>query len=184
MTQLVKRQHILEEEANHDALTGLPNRRVLYDRLSQAVMRSNRSGKLLAVCYLDLDGFKQINDSLGHDAGDDVLRLISGRMSKALRGEDTVVRLGGDEFVLLLGNLDNDVYAEQLLNRLLQDIAQPILLHGVPTGVTVSIGVALYPRTQGTSEQLLKHADEAMLAAKRAGKSRYHFVPITDIYVT
>jgi diguanylate cyclase (GGDEF)-like protein/hemerythrin-like metal-binding protein/PAS domain S-box-containing protein len=175
ITQLVKRQHILEDEANHDALTGLPNRRVLHDRLSQAVMRSNRSGKILAVCYLDLDGFKQINDSLGHDAGDDVLRLISGRMSKALRGEDTVVRLGGDEFVLLLGNLDNDVNAEQLLNRLLQDIAQPILLHGVPTGVTVSIGVALYPRTQGTSEQLLKHADEAMLAAKRAGKSRYHF---------
>jgi diguanylate cyclase (GGDEF)-like protein/hemerythrin-like metal-binding protein/PAS domain S-box-containing protein len=175
MTQLVKRQLILEDEANHDALTGLPNRRVLHDRLSQAVMRSNRSGKILAVCYLDLVGFKQINDSLGHDAGDDVLRLISGRMSKALRGEDTVVRLGGDEFVLLLGNLDNDVNAEQLLNRLLQDIAQPILLHGVPTGVTVSIGVALYPRTQGTSEQLLKHADEAMLAAKRAGKSRYHF---------
>jgi diguanylate cyclase (GGDEF)-like protein/hemerythrin-like metal-binding protein/PAS domain S-box-containing protein len=175
VTQLVKRQHILEDEANHDALTGLPNRRVLLDRLSQAIMRSNRSGKLLAVCYLDLDGFKQINDSLGHDAGDDVLRLISGRMSKALRGEDTVVRLGGDEFVLLLGNLDNDVNAEQLLNRLLQDIAQPILLHGVPTGVTVSIGVALYPRTQGTSEQLLKHADEAMLNAKRAGKSRYHF---------
>jgi len=89
--------------------------------------------------------------------------------------QHTVVRLGGDEFVLLLDNLDNDVNAEQLLNRLLQDIAQPILLHGVPTGVTVSIGVALYPRTQGTTEQLLKHADEAMLAAKRAGKSRYHF---------
>ena len=95
ITNLIQRQHTLEVEANHDALTGLPNRRPLQDRLAQAIARSNRGGRMLAVCYLDLDGFKQVNDTLGHDAGDDVLRLISVRLSKILRGEDTVVRLGG-----------------------------------------------------------------------------------------
>ena len=175
VTQLVKRQHILEEEANHDALTGLPNRRLLLDRLNQAMMRSNRGGHMLAVCYLDLDGFKQVNDTLGHDAGDDVLRIVASRMSKALRGEDTVVRLGGDEFVLLLGDLDKEESLTHLLNRLLQDIAQPILTHGEPAAVSASIGVTLYPQDHGAPEQLLKHADEAMFAAKKAGKSRYHF---------
>jgi diguanylate cyclase (GGDEF)-like protein/hemerythrin-like metal-binding protein/PAS domain S-box-containing protein len=175
ITQLIKRQHILEIEANHDALTGLPNRRLLQDRLGQAVARSHRGGKVLAVCYLDLDGFKQVNDALGHDAGDDVLRLVAGRLSKVLRDEDTVVRSGGDEFVLLLGDLENEENATQLLNRLLQDIAKPMLIHGVPVNISASIGIALYPQDQGTPEQLLKHADEAMFAAKREGKSRYHF---------
>lgn len=175
ITHLVQRQHILEVEANHDALTGLPNRRLLQDRLEQAITRSKRGGLMLAVCYLDLDGFKQVNDTLGHDAGDDVLRLMAGRLSKVLRGEDTVVRLGGDEFILLLGDLDGDQSAVLLLKRLLQDIAQPMSIHGKHAEVTASIGVTFYPRDQSEPEQLLKHADEAMLAAKREGKSRFHF---------
>lgn len=174
ITQLVQRQQTLEIEANHDALTGLPNRRLLFDRLKQAILRSRRSQQRLAVCYLDLDGFKQVNDTLGHDAGDNVLRLIAGRLSDALRGEDTVVRLGGDEFVLLLGNLDNEDRAGQLLERLLQDIAKPMVIYGKPTLVTASIGVTFYPQDKSDPEQLLKHADEAMLAAKKEGKSRYH----------
>jgi diguanylate cyclase (GGDEF)-like protein len=174
ITQLVQRQQTLEIEANHDALTGLPNRRLLFDRLNQALLHSRRSQQGLAVCYLDLDGFKQVNDTLGHDAGDNVLRLIAGRLSDVLRGEDTVVRLGGDEFVLLLGNLDNEDKAAQLLNRLLQDIAQPMVINGLPAQVTASIGVTFYPQDQGTPEQLLKHADEAMLMAKSEGKSRYN----------
>lgn len=175
VTQLVQRQQTLEVEANHDALTGLPNRRLLQDRLSQAIMRSNRGNQALAVCYLDLDGFKQVNDTLGHDAGDDVLRLIAGRMSKVLRGEDTVVRLGGDEFVLLFGNLESEENAAQLLNRLLQDIALPMVIHGKSAQVTASVGVTFYPRDQSAPEDLLKHADEAMMSAKKEGKSRYHF---------
>ena len=171
----MKRQQILEVEANHDALTGLPNRRLLQDRLDQAITRSDRSGRLLALCYLDLDGFKQVNDSLGHDAGDDMLRLVAARLAKALRGEDTVVRLGGDEFVLLLGDLDSEESAVQFLNRLLHDIARPMSIYGNPAAVTASIGVTFYPRDLSTPEQLLKHADEAMLTAKREGKSRYHF---------
>ena len=175
ITHLVKRQQMLEVEANHDALTGLPNRRLLQDRLSQAITRSNRGGRVLALCYLDLDGFKQVNDTLGHDAGDDALRLIAARLSKVLRAEDTVVRLGGDEFVLLLGDLDSEESAVHFLNRLLKDVAQPMSIHGRPAGVTASIGVTFYPRDQSTPELLLKHADEAMLTAKREGKSRYHF---------
>jgi len=175
ITQLVRRQRILEVEANHDALTGLPNRRLLQDRLDQAIIRSNRGGRSLAVCYFDLDGFKQVNDTLGHDAGDDVLRLVAGRLSKVLRGDDTVVRLGGDEFVLLLGELESRERAAQLLERVLQDVAKPILIHGKPVTVGASIGVTLYPQDQATPEQLVSHADEAMRTAKIEGKSRYRF---------
>jgi diguanylate cyclase (GGDEF)-like protein/hemerythrin-like metal-binding protein/PAS domain S-box-containing protein len=175
ITHLVKRQQTLEVEANHDALTGLPNRRLLQDRFAQAVTRSNRASRVLAVCYIDLDGFKQINDSLGHDAGDDVLRIMAGRLSKVLRGEDTVVRLGGDEFVLLLGDLESEESAAQLLSRLLKDAALPMLIHGKQVEVSASMGVTFYPRDHGTLEQMLAHADEAMLAAKREGKSRCNF---------
>ena len=175
ITHLMKRQQLLEVEANHDALTGLPNRRLLQDRLDQAITRSNRAGRVMALCFLDLDGFKQINDTLGHDAGDDVLRLVAARLGKALRGEDTVARVGGDEFVLLLGDLDSEETAVQFLNRLLKDIALPMSINGMPAEVTASIGVTFYPRDQSAPEQLLKHADEAMLTAKREGKSRYHF---------
>ncbi|MFH0934004.1 MAG: GGDEF domain-containing protein, partial [Pseudomonadota bacterium] len=175
ITHLVKRQQILEVEANHDALTGLPNRRLLQDRLDQAITRSNRADRVLALCYLDLDGFKQVNDTLGHDAGDDVLRLVAARLGKALRREDTVARMGGDEFILLLEDLDSEESAMQFLNRVLKDIALPMSIYGNPAAVTASIGVTFYPRDSSTPEQLLKHADEAMLTAKREGKSRYHF---------
>jgi len=178
---LIQRQHRLEDVAQHDMLTGLPNRRLLRDRLSQAIVHSNRSGRLLAVCYLDLDGFKQVNDTLGHHAGDQVLCTVSVRLNKLLRGEDTVARLGGDEFVLLLGDLDGEEDAGLLLNRLLQDIAQPIPVNGTPVRVTASIGVTLYPRDQSTDEQLLVHADEAMYVAKNNGKSRYHLFSADQI---
>ncbi|MCX7192286.1 MAG: bacteriohemerythrin [Proteobacteria bacterium] len=175
ISQLLHRQHSLEEAAHHDALTGLPNRRLLYDRLNQAILRSNRNGLCLAVCYLDLDGFKQVNDTLGHEAGDEVLRSVAKRLNKLLRGEDTVARLGGDEFVLLLGDLDQGVDAGLLLNRLLQDIAQPIPVEDTSVLVTASIGVTFYSSEHKTPEQLLKYADEAMYIAKKNGKSRYHF---------
>jgi diguanylate cyclase (GGDEF)-like protein/hemerythrin-like metal-binding protein/PAS domain S-box-containing protein len=175
ISQLIRRQHSLEDAAHHDALTGLPNRRLLSDRLEQSIIRSNRSGCLLAICYLDLDGFKQVNDTLGHDAGDEVLRIVTSRMNLLLRGNDTVARLGGDEFVLLLGELESRDDAVQLLHRLLQDIGLPIGVQGASTTVTASIGVTFYPTDQSLPAQLLKHADEAMYAAKNSGKSRYHF---------
>lgn len=174
VSQLMQRQRGLEEAAFHDALTGLPNRRLLQDRIRHAIVRSNRSGLWLALCYLDLDGFKYINDTFGHDAGDEVLRVISARLGHVLRAEDTVARLGGDEFVLLLGDLDYKEDAGLLLNRLLQDIAQPIHLGQTTVEVTASIGVSFYLQDQSTPEQLLKQADEAMYLAKDNGRSRYH----------
>lgn len=174
ISRLIQRQHSLEDAANYDLLTGLPNRRLLHDRLAQALIRSKRSGHKLAVCYLDLDGFKQVNDSHGHEAGDEVLRTVSRRLSKLLRAEDTVARIGGDEFVLLLGDLEQEEDAEALLNRLLSDIAKPILIDGTPTGVTASIGITLYPRDLNPPEVLLLHADEAMYVAKNSGKSRFY----------
>lgn len=175
VSQLMQRHHSLEDAVHHDALTGLPNRRLLNDRLSQAMMRSRRNKKQLAVCFLDLDGFKQVNDTLGHDAGDEVLCIVAGRLNQLLRGNDTVARMGGDEFVLLLGDLESEADAARLLDRVLSDIALPIPIRGEQVFVSASIGVSFYPKNQGESGQLLKHADEAMFVAKNAGKSRYHF---------
>ncbi|MDD2933717.1 MAG: bacteriohemerythrin [Methylotenera sp.] len=172
---LLERQQSLLADANNDALTGLPNRRLLDDRLEQAIVRSQRSHRLLAVCFLDLDGFKQVNDTLGHEAGDEVLRVTAARLTKVLRGEDTIARIGGDEFILLLGELNDDVSLKELLNRLLQDIAQPILIHGKLASVTASIGITMYPNDQGKPDELLTHADKAMYSAKNSGKSQYWF---------
>jgi diguanylate cyclase (GGDEF)-like protein/PAS domain S-box-containing protein len=175
LAQLIQRQYSLEKAANFDSLTGLPNRRLLPDRLAQALMRSKRNGHLLAICFLDLDGFKQVNDSLGHDAGDELLCLVALHLARLLRGEDTVVRLGGDEFVLLLGDLQSELAVTQLLDRLLQDIAQPFTLKNGIARVSASIGVTVYPNDSSEQEQLLEHADQAMYQAKNSGKSRYHF---------
>lgn len=175
ISQLLQRHHGLIDAANHDTLTGLPNRRLLQDRFNLAMTRCSRAGKQLAVCFLDLDGFKKVNDTLGHEAGDEVLRVVAVRLGKVLRGEDTVARLGGDEFVMLLGEMEGEEGVAQLLARLLKDIAQPVLIQSEPVTVTASIGVTLYPADQSALEQLLLHADEAMYAAKNNGKSQYQF---------
>lgn len=173
ISQLIERQQSLVAAANHDVLTGLPNRRLLQDRLEQAITRAHRSGHLLAVCFLDLDGFKKVNDKQGHDAGDEVLQVIAGRLSNLIRGEDTIARLGGDEFVLLLGELDQEDNLAPLMERVLLDIAQPILIQGTPTVVTASIGITIVPQDPGSPEELILHADMAMYSAKNQGKSRY-----------
>jgi diguanylate cyclase (GGDEF)-like protein/hemerythrin-like metal-binding protein/PAS domain S-box-containing protein len=178
ISQLIERQQSLVAAANHDVLTGLPNRRLLQDRLQQAIARNNRNGRLLAVCFLDLDGFKWVNDNLGHDAGDEVLKEIAGRLSKVVRGEDTIARLGGDEFVLLFGELEQEHALSALLDRLLQDIARPILIQGEPVHVTASIGITLSPDDRGSPDELLHHADTAMYSSKNLGKSQYQFYRI------
>ncbi len=179
ISRLVQRYHALEAAANHDALTGLPNRRLLDDRLAQAIERSKRGGTLLAVCLLDLDGFKPINDTLGHDVGDQVLRIVSQRMTQMLRGADTVARLGGDEFVLLLGDLGEAHDAASMLNRLLNEVSQPIDVQAHRVKVGASIGAMLYPRDSAHADDVLKLADTAMYAAKAQGKGcvRFYGVP-------
>lgn len=172
ISQLVERHHALEAAANFDVLTGLPNRRLLTDRLTQAIERSKRSGSLMAVCFMDLDGFKAVNDTFGHDAGDEVLKVVAKRLLQTLRGADTVARIGGDEFVLLLGDLSQTQEANGLLERVLREVSRPIDLPAQQVQVGISIGVTLYPVDASTAEDLLKHADMALYLAKSKGKGR------------
>ena len=173
ISQLIERHQALETAANHDVLTGLPNRRLLADRLNQAMERSKRNHTTLAVCYLDLDGFKLINDRLGHDAGDVVLQVVAQRMKQVLRGADTVARIGGDEFVLLLCDLTQPREGTALMERLLKEVAQPIQVDSQWVQVGASLGATLFPADSGIAEDLLKHADLALYLAKSQGKGCY-----------
>ena len=174
ITESKEHEKQLEHIAHFDALTGVPNRVLLADRLSQALARTKREGKLMAVCYLDLDGFKPVNDSYGHDVGDKVLIEITRRIKETIREDDTVARLGGDEFVVLLVGLQMPEECSGSLNRLLAAIHKPIEIHGKLLHISASIGVALYPEDEQDPDTLLRHADQAMYLAKQAGKNRYH----------
>ena len=168
-------QQQLEMQANFDALTGLPNRALLYDRLKQSVARAARAQSRLAVVFIDLDNFKFINDNLGHDAGDQLLKTVAGRIAGSIRKLDTVARLGGDEFVLILNDLDSEEGLWTLLERIRLKTSQPVLLQEHSCNVSASMGVALYPRDGVDEQTLLRHADVAMYAAKAAGKDNLHF---------
>jgi diguanylate cyclase (GGDEF)-like protein/PAS domain S-box-containing protein len=166
-------QKQLEHIAHFDVLTDIPNRVLLVDRLKQATAQAQREQKMLAVCYLDLDGFKPINDNLGHDAGDQVLILIAKRIQQVIRTTDTVARIGGDEFVVLLLGQEKLEECIQSLNRLLESIAKPIQIQEQYFIVTASIGVTLYPKDDADQDTLLRHADQAMYIAKQLGKNQY-----------
>jgi diguanylate cyclase (GGDEF)-like protein/PAS domain S-box-containing protein len=160
--------------ANYDALTGVPNRRLLADRLKQAVALSQRGGKMLAICYIDLDGFKDVNDRYGHEIGDKLLVDIAGRLQEVLRAGDTLARLGGDEFVVLFNDLGEESECFLVLDRIMQAIAAPMQLAGHQVTVSASIGVTFYPADNEDGDTLLRHADQAMYIAKQTGKNRYH----------
>ncbi|MDD5300124.1 MAG: EAL domain-containing protein [Gallionella sp.] len=174
ITLLKQHEKQLEHIAHFDALTGIPNRVLLADRMKQAIAFSKREKKLLAVCYLDLDGFKAINDSMGHEAGDMVLIEISTRIKNAVREGDTVARLGGDEFVVLLTGLEAPEECATSLYRLLEAVAQPIFVNDKLFKLSASIGVALYPLDDEDPDILLRHADQAMYTAKQSGRNRYY----------
>ena len=163
----------LNRIAHYDPLTSLPNRRLLSDRLTQALARGRRNGTLLAVCYLDLDGFKPVNDTWGHEAGDRLLIEITRRLKAVLRAADTLARLGGDEFVMLIGDLNSDQECYAVLDRALAVVSAPVTLGGAQVSVSASIGVTLCPPDGGDGDTLLRHADQAMYRAKEAGKNRY-----------
>ena len=182
---LLKQQQLeLKHMAHFDALTRLPNRTLLSERMSRAVVLARRHQTEFAVCYLDLDGFKPINDELGHDAGDQVLIEIGNRLTGALREVDTVSRLGGDEFVLLMNDLTHDEDWQSVLSRVLMEVTRPLQVQGQERSVSASIGVAFYPQDGEDPETLLRHADHAMYAAKRAGKNRYNLFSTEDGCVT
>ena len=180
ISHLKEQQRQLQHIAHYDALTGIPNRVLLADRMHQSLALARRTARLMAVCYVDLDGFKPINDSFGHEAGDRLLVEIAHRLREGLRGGDTVARLGGDEFVLLLGT-ENMEECETALVRLLEAIAQPLTVAGRAVVISASIGVTLYPFDDSDPDTLLRHADQAMYAAKQQGRNRYQiFDPQRD----
>ncbi|WP_051180705.1 EAL domain-containing protein [Thermithiobacillus tepidarius DSM 3134] len=161
--------------AYYDILTGLPNRTLLQDRLAQSIAHSRRQGLSMAVLFLDLDGFKQINDTLGHEAGDQFLVEVAARLREHLRAGDTVARLGGDEFVLVVDDVAQDEEVAPLAERILEALARPVLLAGQELFVTTSIGISVFPRDGEDVTTLLKHADTAMYQAKAQGRNRYQF---------
>lgn len=168
-------QEELERQANHDMLTGLPNRILLADRVEQGMARAARLGYYLVVVFIDLDNFKFINDSLGHNAGDELLKEIAGRLSHCVRTSDTVARLGGDEFVLLLNDHFRSSTIISQLRRVLAEIGRPVMLSGREFHVGASLGVAMYPADGEDPASLLKHADTAMYAAKNRGRNNFQF---------
>jgi diguanylate cyclase (GGDEF)-like protein/PAS domain S-box-containing protein len=175
----ISRRKEAEEEllrlANHDALTGLPNRLLLEDRLSQAIAHAHRTKRQVAVMFIDLDRFKNINDSLGHDAGDEVIVEIACRITGCLREADTVARQGGDEFVVVLSDMAQEDDATIVAEKILDALFQPMILSGQEVFPTGSIGVSLYPRDGQDTQTLLKHADAAMYRAKAEGRNGYQF---------
>ena len=172
-------QHQLEHIAHYDSLTGLPNRVLLADRLHQAMSQAQRRDTVLAIAYLDLDGFKSVNDRCGHDSGDRFLARTAARMRHALREADTLARLGGDEFVAVLGDLPDADASLPLLSRLLKAAAGQAAAGEATVGVSASIGVTFYPQDEAIdAEQLLRQADQAMYQAKLAGKNRFHFFDV------
>ena len=162
--------------AQYDRLTELPNRMLLTDRLRQAMAQCQRRPRSLALVYLDLDGFKAINDAHGHVTGDKLLITVSQRMNAALRDGDTLARIGGDEFVVVLVDLVQPSDAEPVLERLLQAAADPVKVDDTLLYVSASLGVALYPRDGLDADLLMRSADEAMYSAKQAGRNRFHWV--------
>jgi diguanylate cyclase (GGDEF)-like protein/PAS domain S-box-containing protein len=164
----------LSWQATHDLLTGLPNRVLLNDRLAQATSHLRRHEGLLAVCFMDLDHFKPINDQYGHEVGDQVLKETASRLRAALRGGDTVARLGGDEFVILIAEAAHMEEIDVVLDRLLARMAEPMELGGATVRLSASIGVTVFPFDDSDTDTLLRHADQAMYAAKQEGRNRYH----------
>lgn len=175
ISTMKEHEKALEHLAQHDALTSLPNRLLLKDRLSQAMAETERYHTYLAVLYVDLDGFKEINDTYGHSVGDDLLIAVSKRISALLRKNETLARLGGDEFVVLLTDLKEVKECESIVVRILEAMNEEIEVHGIDLRVTASIGISICPHDTTSAETLIENADKAMYAAKQAGKNRYVF---------
>jgi diguanylate cyclase (GGDEF)-like protein len=159
--------------AYHDPLTGLPNRTLFSDRCTMAMAESKRYLRKTALIMLDLDHFKEINDKLGHDAGDELLREFSIRLSRILRQTDTVCRIGGDEFALLIPGVTSKEAVEEVTQRILEAIRKPFTLHDCRELITASLGIAIYPEDGETLETLIKHADTAMYEVKKVGRNNY-----------
>ncbi|WP_200283920.1 EAL domain-containing protein [Rhabdochromatium marinum] len=180
ITAIKRHEAELDRIAHYDPLTGLPNRVLLNDRMQQAMMRSQRDGNLLAVCFLDVDGFKPVNDTYGHEAGDYLLIELADRFNEVLRKHETAARLGGDEFIILLADLKDQAHCIQALERIQGAIKRPFAIKGQVLSITASVGVSMYPMQATDSDTLIREADQAMYRAKQQGKNTHCFYEDTQ----
>lgn len=179
MLRDITEQALAEEKiwhnAHHDLLTGLPNRRLFLDRLEQEIKHAKRLGKPISLLFMDLDGFKQVNDSLGHEAGDRLLSVVAERLNVCVRESDTVARLGGDEFTVILTGVEQRKDVERVAQSIVEALAMPFPTEPRPVHISVSIGISCYPQAASTPGALLEAADKAMYRAKKAGANRVCF---------
>ena len=175
ITEKKRQEERIIHQAHYDSLTGLPNRFLALDRLSQMIKESERSATKVAVLFLDLDGFKRVNDSMGHESGDSLLTLAANRLSESVREEDTVCRLGGDEFIVLIKGLEKSEDARQVASNLIARFREPVMLEGRELVITTSIGIAMYPTDGLTPAELLRNSDTAMYHAKDLGRNTYQY---------
>ncbi|MEN8146804.1 MAG: diguanylate cyclase [Campylobacterota bacterium] len=174
-TELNRQKDSLAFKAHHDALTGLPNRALFNDRLEQAISKARRHKEKIALFFIDLDHFKQINDTLGHEVGDEVLKFFAKRLNASVRTEDTIARLGGDEFMVIMENLQNPEAISVVANKIVSIVKEPIVLSEQTLNLGTSIGISVYPQNGETPEVLIKNADIAMYKAKDEGRDNYQF---------
>jgi diguanylate cyclase (GGDEF)-like protein len=166
-------ERLLESLARHDPLTGLANRRLLTERMTMALAQARRRHRSMAVVYLDLDGFKQVNDTFGHGVGDILLKTVAERLAAMVREEDTVARIGGDEFLFILSEIQDAGCAEIVAAKAIEVISKPFLIEGNTIGITTSVGIGIFPNHGDEADTLMKNADQALLEAKRAGRNTY-----------
>jgi len=178
---LLEKQRHLDHVAHHDQLTGLPNRLFLSAHLPVALRVAEQNDQMLAVVFLDLDRFKHINDSRGHETGDQLLKAVADRLRETLRGEDIVVRMGGDEFVIVIKSIRDVADVQEAAQRITESLSSPIVIDGAPLITTASIGLSLYPRDGSDMGELLQHSDTAMYKAKERGRNNFQiFSPFMD----
>ncbi|MBN2894524.1 MAG: diguanylate cyclase [Campylobacterales bacterium] len=176
ITKAKRYEQRLEKIAHYDTLTGVPNRFLLIDRLEQAMAQAQRHHEQIAVVYLDMDGFKEVNDRHGHAVGDRLLIEISQKLQQILRNEDTLARLGGDEFIIILRHLTHAEHTEEILQRILHSVSSTIHIDDYTITVSASLGVTFYPQQEPVdAEQLIRQSDQSMYVAKQSGKNRYYF---------
>lgn len=178
ITEIKNTENMLQRMAHYDALTHLPNRTLLSERLELALVQAERSETLFAVCFIDLDGFKPINDIYGHDVGDKLLIEVANRLNQVIRGGDTVARMGGDEFVLLITDIHDTDELDPILTRINEKIVKNITIDTHTLSVSASVGVAIYPLDNVDADTLLRHADLSMYEAKQAGRNGYHIFDV------
>jgi diguanylate cyclase (GGDEF)-like protein len=180
-SRLLEKQQHLDHLAHHDQLTGLPNRLFLAAHLPEALGVAAQSGQILAVLFLDLDRFKHINDSRGHETGDQLLKAVAQRLRETLRGEDIVIRMGGDEFIVIMKSVRDAEDVNEAARRITESLSSPVIVNGQPLITTASIGVSLFPRDGADMGELLRHSDTAMYQAKEHGRNNCQiFSPFMD----